>query len=984
MGRRKWYDEEIEWGKELADHIGAGYREDDYWQDEFEDDSLYDGPTEADQRYDRLMLDLRAIVPEGATPESLLPKVPTDDAQGLIDDADALAGELATASLERLRAADPDIARLADRRSDLESKAEGRSARAAKIAAVLIKLSVPDGAEESEVTALNAIFQTARDALDVAPRTDVSLQAAEDAVRRAVPMRGAIVTAIEARKREHDRIAAEALKITDTGRLKDHKALIKEKRDALTDALKPPITTARNEAADTALGVLRETVETCKTELEALGGGDAVEKLCTEFGIDEDAFNDLEAAIGDRKALTDTLKAFSPAELGALCKTFGAGLDGAKALGPLMKDMGGATKVKQTIAALGGGDKLAGLAKTGGLDGAGILKICDDLGAGLLGALMGSSNDPAVAIGLQAKIGTDMAAFKTLQTDSGLGGKPKAMAALLTTGCSGNLDDFKDFCLAFTTPEARASLKGVVETGGLGDAPEALGAFVAEGCGGKADFMKTFADSFDDDAKRQGLARLMDKGGLKGEVGKVSEKTLAEVFKHIGGEKPDGVTDDVFAKTRADKMATLVSGLDEAACGALKTTLGDGGLGTDPAVVGHLLGTGCDAAPGQVGPLMTELSSHPMKLAALKSGLQKGGLGTVDETGAATGTDPRTLAFLVKDGCDGTPGKLTTLLTNLGDTGRADLKGMLKEGGLGTDPEVFGHLIGLGCDKGDPTKFNALTAELAKDADNTKALKAVLQQGGLGTKDDSGTATKINAKCLGKLLDPGCDGKPKQIVELLTQLNDSGANPGALGNLKGVMTTGGLGTYPDVFGDLYKQGCLKNADGPADGTGDKEPKVLIQMIGAFGGAPAEFKDLLENGKFNKRSGDGKISRLASVMRYGLEPKDGSDKDGADLKELFNSFSGQMPKLDTMMDTLEIAPDWILEEGQPGAPNQPGKGLRNMVYSPGISGDPSRMCADVYDIIIGTAPSTAGMTDKELLQHAASFEHQRVDPTAALG
>ncbi|MEM9248572.1 MAG: hypothetical protein AAGB05_07725, partial [Pseudomonadota bacterium] len=47
-------------------------------------------------------------------------------------------------------------------------------------------------------------------------------------------------------------------------------------------------------------------------------------------------------------------------------------------------------------------------------------------------------------------------------------------------------------------------------------------------------------------------------------------------------------------------------------------------------------------------------------------------------------------------------------------------------------------------------------------------------------------------------------------------------------------------------------------------------------------------------------------------------------------------------------------------------------------------DPSRMCADVYDIIIGTAPSTAGMTDKELLQHAASFEHQRVDPTAALG
>lgn len=389
------------------------------------------------------------------------------------------------------------------------------------------------------------------------------------------------------------------------------------------------------------------------------------------------------------------------------------------------------------------------------------------------------------------------------------------------------------------------------------------------------------------------------------------------------------------------------------------------------ASVPHKLGQKLDALTAQTAALpesgvsgQGDISTDCLlKLLQLGAGPKPGGISTSED---------------LTRRCDA----LVGIAAKMDDSAAAGLKTILANGGLGTDPEVLGQLVGIGCE-GDGDGFANLAKELAKD-DTPARLKDALQKAGLGSLDDAGTATGTATTCLAKLLNPGSDGDPAELAKLLNALDSTQK----LADLKGVMITGELGNHPEVLGDLYRNGCLASPDGAADGSGAKEPQVLIDMIGEFRGTDAgKFKELMTTAGFDSWDATNGVSRLGSVMRYGFTP-DGGSQDGKKLRQLYDAFkpsstNDHLADLETTLAALEAAPDWVLETSTAGAPNQPGKGMRNVMFAGSHNGSPS----DLHSIFFtelqtyATANATSGAVGRlsldELIQNAASFEHEPV-------
>ncbi|MFK7751723.1 MAG: hypothetical protein AB8B51_04165 [Sedimentitalea sp.] len=438
----------------------------------------------------------------------------------------------------------------------------------------------------------------------------------------------------------------------------------------------------------------------------------------------------------------------------------------------------------------------------------------------------------------------------------------------------------------------------------------------------------------------------------------------------------------VFTKGCAGKPADFVTFCTDMdtpeAHKDLADLLGAGGLGDAPDAFGALIAGGCGGAADGLKKIGVAFKSKEAK-DGLKDLLSKGGL--AGQKGGDGDINDTTLSMLFEHGAGPMPGgqdaatyratALAELAKNIGEDGCKRLKTTLAKGGLGADPEVFGHLVGVGC-KGDPaTKLNALTTELAKGT-NQKKLKDMLQDGGFGSTDAGGVATNTKTNCLGKLLDTGCDGKPAELTKLLSALG-----PGDMTNMKGLMTTGDLGKHPDVLANMYKHGCITAPGGADDGI--KNPTVLKTMMTSFnsgGGTPAQFQDLLVNGGF---TAVGKEERLGSVMRYAFTPKaPNSPQNGNGLKQMQGSFSGHMGDLATMMNAMETASPDVLEPRAIGSGNQPGKGLQNIVTSPRQNNSAANLYAQVYLPLKQCATASGGagnhMNCDQLLQTAASFEH----------
>ena len=756
-----------------------------------------------------------------------------------------------------------------------------------------------------------------------------------------------------------------------------------------------------------------------KTLMTELGGSAALLSLVKDAGLEGKAIKKLCEDLGP-KLMADMLKAgVSAQDVKALHTAIG---DKAEAFKTLAKDAGLDAKPKAMMALFKigcGGDpakfqtlcegfsgddeddklkrqNLKGLVEKGGLGDA----------PEAFGAMLatGCDGDPAKLAELGGAFDTDerREGLARMLTDGGLAGKTppppladtdvdaKCLAMMLKTG-KGDSSDARAEALADLCGEMNEAtckeLKTTLTEGGLGQSPEALGHVVGIGCDGKAAQLKEFTKAFKDPDAAKKLKQALTDGGLKGSTpplkdGEIDPKCLGQILKDGAGPPP--VTD----ADRMGKAATLLKGLDKTDCESFQKVLSEGGLGQAPEALGHVIGIGCGSDPATLKKLNTGLATEDARKGLARM-LDKGGLKGKSGALGATDIDPKCLGTMLKTAGGQKPTGMSdadyatkcctdfgTLCTGMDNDACMGLKKTMEDSGLCRDPEVLGHLVGTGC-KADGAKLKKLTAELNKP-NNGANLKNLLEKGGFGTLDNTGAANGTKKDCLAHLFEPGCDGDPAELTKLLTALNNTGANPNALSDLKGVMKTGELGQHPQVLGDFYKHGCLTAPDGPPDGKGAKNPKVLIDMIGEFrGGEAAKFKDLMTTGGFSKWDAGTGTSRLGSVMRYGLTPKNGA-QDGKKLKRMYNSFKNspdgdKVADLNTMMNALEAANDTILEKSQPGHPNQPGKGLRNVCSSPKHNNSPNELYRNFYKPLNAHGCVTVGMQRDDLIQNAASFE-----------
>ncbi|WP_372571722.1 hypothetical protein [Ruegeria jejuensis] len=972
----------------------------------------------------------------------------------------------------------------------------------------------PD-ADDTEKGALATACKKVRDTLDQAPLTEKILEGARTLLAEAEQQAEGLVKAAQLRRDKHKEIKEDGDEVKTVGVLSDQIEKLENARQALNTALSEPLSNKNNETAEIRLNELKKVAETIDEELKILGGKDGVDALCDEAGVDRDKYADLERGLGGRKEMLENRAVFSAKELGALCKAFG----GADKIGPLIKELDGPGELKKLQDALGGAENLVTLTTGTKLDGAGIKKLCYDLGTKLVADML-KAGVKADDIGkLHAAIGDAAPNFTQLAAEAGLDGKPKALMSLFLTGCDADAVKFQAFCNGFggddeADKRKRASLKGLVDKGGLGDAPEAFGALLATGCDGDTAKLVEFGAEFDTDDKRDALKRMLTDGGLagkapplvdkdvdpkclalmlknaKGDTGAAKAKGLADLFAEMDisactnfkttltdgglGQAPEalghvlntGCDGDAarlkeFSKAFKDetssaalklalteggltgkspppplaagdidaqclgqilkngagpapgthaqqmgKVATLLKGLGKSDCGNFKKVLSEGGLGQAPEAMGHLIGIGCDGEPGKLTKTLDAFDSED-KRKGLGRLLNKGGFdGKAQDANGKPKVDPTCLAQMLKHGAGDRPDtavgdentrraeKLAALGEGMDETQCTNLGTCLDTGKLGTEPEVFGKLVGTGC-KGDPAKLNALTKELKTDP-NAANLANLLQKGGMGTKDHTGTkiaATDVaDTSCLANLFEPGCDGDPAELTKLLTALNDTGTSPTALGDLKGVMTEGNLGKHPKVIGKLYKQGCLDDPNGAHDGK--KNPNVLIDMVGEFADpdGPELFKNMLKDSGFAE---GGKEDRLASVVQHAFTPPRGPNKgkqQSKSLRKLAKSFDGKFADLKTTIKAFEDAPDHVLEKSKPNEPNQPGKGLKNVIHAERFKGDPTKLKAEFFDKLntrATAAPTATETVDPwhskspprmdmtELLQTAASFEHEPI-------
>jgi hypothetical protein len=564
---------------------------------------------------------------------------------------------------------------------------------------------------------------------------------------------------------------------------------------------------------------------------DAVAGGKAVTALAGHFAPNEllQAETDmgaanlaalLGAAGGDGAKVKTTLDALGGPTAAAFMQG-GAGADAPLKIAAGLSDGGKALRALVADAGLAGKPKaLAGLFTRGcGGDAGAFATLCDGFGdvkdrTALKGLIeQGGLGDAPDALAELVRTGdgkVDAAPLKALGTacdgkesreglarllgDGGLGGKdadPRCLAEILARGhkdpkASGaaKAQGLATLCkgLSKTDCQAFAALAG---EGGLGKQPQVLGSLIGGFCGGEAAKLNDLTGAFADKGAREGLGRLLDKGKLGDGVADPS--CLGEIANLIDG----GPTATTAGKS--GKLAALCKGLSESDCTKLGGMVGDGGLGAEPKVLGHLIGRGCGADATKVSALATAFPGKT-ETDALKAALGKGGLGATDDGGTATNTDPQCLAFLLDPGCkQNGAADLAALLTSLNDTDRTAMKDVLVAGKLGTRPEVLGNLYGTGCqqDPLDPTqgqnpavmKKLMETFSVAKDAQGPQKFDGLLDRGGLA--DEPEWLGKIVRDAFTPKTPPGVQA-PEKLMDLYSAFNPG--NVDKLADLKTMVT----------------------------------------------------------------------------------------------------------------------------------------------------------------------------------------------------
>jgi hypothetical protein len=716
-----------------------------------------------------------------------------------------------------------------------------------------------------------------------------------------------LITTLRARmeKVEERRQAATEANALDTA-----KEAIALADAAVAKALKAPLSEPACVEAERLAGELETAVQAARDELADLGGPEGAGALAVAFG--KNGLKDADAALGGRANVRKLAKAFGATALVGLCQRLGANdaVAGGNAVAALAEHFA-PNALLQAETEMGGAN-LAGLLSAAGGDGAKVKTALDALGGPTAAAFMQGGAGADAPLKLAASVSDGGKALRTLVAESGLAGKPKALAGLFARGCGGDAAEFARLCDGFADAKDRAALKGLIEGGGLGDAPDALAELIRTG-DGKIDVapLKALGTACADKDSRDGLARLLGDGGLGGKD--ADPRCLAEILAR--GHKDPNAT----GAEKAQGLAALCKGLSKTDCQAFATLAGEGGLGKQPKVLGSLIGGFCGGEAAKLNDLSGAFADKGARegLARL---LDKGKLGDAVGNPAclaeiAGRIDPASTATVA-----GKSGKLAALCKGLSESDCAKLGGMVADGGLGAEPKVLGELIGRGC-KGDATKVSDLAKAFPGKTEND-GLKAALAKGGLGTTDDTGNATNTDPKCLANLLDPGCKAKgATDLAKLLTSLNDTDRTA-----LKDVMVTGKLGTRPEVLGNLYGTGCQQDPTDPSKG---QNPAVFKKLMETFSVAkdaqgPDKFDKLLDRGGLaDKPEWLGKIVRDAFT-----EKAANSVQQPEKLMELYNAFMpGSVDKLNdlkTIVTAIDATPPNI------GPSGEPGRGLQNLL------------------------------------------------------
>ncbi|MEX0370747.1 MAG: hypothetical protein AB3N09_08960, partial [Tateyamaria sp.] len=556
------------------------------------------------------------------------------------------------------------------------------------------KIEPPEGSEQKETEELGQAVRTAR---ELAKTTALDVEATERAMKIAEDLGEKIKEAARLRKEAHDTLDEELTQLADIDCLPGQQPKQDELRKAASDLLEPPITEDRNKLAREAIDALKTWQGETKQALEDLGGKEQAQAFCDAFGVDPDKMAELETQLGGHDAVVALLKKPGLAKVKEYATAFGGGTADPVKFAEMVTGFGSFDALQAAVDAVGSVEKLSALTVKGGLTPTAAKDMIEGLGGGFVAELLGSGNDPATAKALVTELGGELKNFGTIAKAAGLDAKPKALKALLDTGCKGNAKDFAALSTdTFKDTDDQKALKGLIETGGFGDAPDALGGFFANGLGGDGKNLKEFCTAFDTTEAREGLNFLLNDAGLKGGPGKISDDCLSALVTHGAGPVPTPPPPDQ-AKLQSEAMAKLCKGMKKSDAENLGKALTTGGLGTEPDVLGHLVGSGCAGDPTKLNGLPSALAADGTAMGNLDKLLKDGGFGTTARDSSATGIKPECLAHLVNPGCDGKPAELIKLLNAMGTTDLKNMKGVMSGGELGKHPEALGQLYQFGC-----------------------------------------------------------------------------------------------------------------------------------------------------------------------------------------------------------------------------------------------------------------------------------------------
>jgi hypothetical protein len=249
--------------------------------------------------------------------------------------------------------------------------------------------------------------------------------------------------------------------------------------------------------------------------------------------------------------------------------------------------------------------------------------------------------------------------------NKGLGGDPGVLGSLLAVGCNGDANKFKALVASYPVPDtdklqqedpiAKAQEKDLKDLadflsgGGLADNPDAFGCLVQAATPEKIkDLVKAFANEGD----RKSLAAVLDQGGMGAKPQALGKVLSIGCGNDLGKLKAFVAA---YPPPDADPPTDPTSQQRQQNLNNLGGLIGQGGLGDNPDVLGHLVAVGCAGKADKLQSLGAAFNNEPAKLQKLETMIKTGGLG------GQPGDKPDALGKIYRDAFPDAPGKFVDL-----------------------------------------------------------------------------------------------------------------------------------------------------------------------------------------------------------------------------------------------------------------------------------------------------------------------------------